>query len=382
MALVLLIGAGLLLRSFRGLQRVSPGFPPEGVLTVELSLPESKYEDEPQVAAFYRELVPELSAIPGVQRAGAGFPLPLSGSNYILSLVVEGKPEPPQGQEPNTNVRFVTPGYLETLDIPRLRGRSIQETDVEGAQPVAVINRTMAEKLWPGEEPIGRRFTFGDPEDDEDPGWRTVVGIVGDVRHDTLDAAPEGEAYIPMAQAPIETASIVVRSAGDPMDLADEVREAVRRVDPELPLASVQTVEQVVAGSLNQQRFNTTLVGIFAALALVLAAVGIYGVISYGVSQRLHEMGLRMALGAGRAEVRGMVVRQGMAVVLAGLAVGLVAAFAATRLLQTFLYGIRATDPLTFVVVPALLALVAFLASWLPATRATRVDPMVALRSE
>jgi putative ABC transport system permease protein len=240
----------------------------------------------------------------------------------------------------------------------------------------------MAEKLWPGEDPIGRRFTFGDPEDDEDPGWRTVVGIVGDVRHDTLDALPENEAYIPMAQAPFDAAWLVVRSAGDPMDLAGEVREAVRRVDPELPLASIETVEQVVAGSLTQQRFNTTLMGIFAALALVLAAVGIYGVVSYGVSQRVHEMGLRMALGAGRGEVRGMVVRQGMAVVLAGVAVGLVASFAATRLLETFLYGIRATDPLTFVVVPAVLALVAFLASWLPAARATRVDPMVALRAE
>ncbi len=381
-ALVLLIGAGLLLRSFRGLQRVSPGFPPEGVLTVDLTLPESKYAGEPQVAAFYRDLVTELRAIPGVERAGAGFPLPLSGRNFILALVLEGKPEPPPGQEPSTNVRFVTPGYLETLAIPRRRGRSIRDSDVAGAPRVVVVNETMAASLWPDEEPIGRRFTFGDPEDPEDPGWMTVVGIVGDVRHATLDAVPENETYVPIEQAPFGAASIVVRSAGDPMDLAGAVRVAVRRIDPELPLGTIETVEQVVAASLNQHRFNTTLVGTFAALALVLAVVGVYGVISYGVSQRVHEMGLRMALGAGRAEVRGMVVRQGMAVVLAGVAVGLAAAFAATRLLQAFLYGIRATDPLTFVVVPAVLALAALVASWLPAHRATRVEPMVALRTE
>ncbi|HEX5760842.1 MAG TPA: ABC transporter permease, partial [Thermoanaerobaculia bacterium] len=375
LTLVLLVSAGLLLRSFAGLSGVSPGFETAGVLTLEVNLPESRYPDEEEegesskVAAFYDQVLADVRAIPGVRSAGAGYPLPLGGSGFVLAFVVEGRPEPPPGQEPNSHIRFVTPGYLETMSIPLLRGRRLLASDREGALPVMVVNRTMAEKTWPGEEALGKRLTFGDPED-EDVEWRTVVGVVGDVRHEALATEPAAETYVPIGQAPSSAATLVVRTDGDPMRLAAPVREAVRRADPDLPVFAVLPLAEVVAQSLAEQRFRTILLALFAGLALVLASVGVYGVISYGVTQRRHEMGLRMALGARREQVQRLVVGQGLRLVLTGAAVGLVGAFLATRLLASFLYGVRATDPLTFAAVPALLAGVALFASWLPARRA------------
>ncbi|MGD2116609.1 MAG: ABC transporter permease, partial [Acidobacteriota bacterium] len=380
-AVVLLVGAGLLLRSLVGLQGISPGFEPAGVMTVQVSLPDSKYPDENDRAAFYRALTERVAALPGVEAAGAGFPLPLGGSNFILDFAVEGRPAPEPNQSPSSHMRFVTPGYLRSLGIPLLRGRPLTAADREDAPRVAVINRTMARRWWPDGDPIGERITFDDPTDPEAE-WVEIVGIVGDVRHTSLAQEPDAETYLSAYQTPRPTAVVTARTAGEPRLLAGALQEAVRQIDPDLPVYRVRTLEEVVAGSLADQRFNATLLGLFALLALVLASVGVYGVISYSVTRRTHEMGLRMALGAERREVRRMVVLQGMRVVGLGVVLGLGGALAAARFLEGLLFGVGTTDPVTLVTVPAVLLLVALLATVLPAVRATRVDPVVALRGE
>ena len=381
-ALVLLVCAGLLIQSFARLSNVDPGFRPEGVLTARISIPESKYPDEERQALFYDQLLERLSAIPGVERAASIYPLPLSGSNMILTFVVQGRPAPPPSEAPNTNIRVISPGYFAVMGIPVIQGRPFEPRDRGGAEQVVIVNQTLAARTWPGESPIGKRITFGDPEDPEDPGWRTVVGVVADVRHDTLDQEKTAEAYWPQAQGPFPDAVLVLRTSGDPVQLAGPLREAVRGADRDLPLERIRPMEQVVAEALAQSRFKTLLLGLFAALALVLAAVGVYGVVSYSVAQRTHEMGIRMALGARPGQVRRMVLIQGMRVVLISSAIGLGAALFATRFLREQVYGVSATDPVTFAVVPLVLFAVALVANWVPAMRATRVDPLEALRYE
>lgn len=381
-ALVLLVCAGLLIQSFARLSGVNPGFEPEGVLTARISIPEFKYPDEERQALFYDQLLERLGAIPGVEAAASIYPLPLSGSNMVLAFVVEGRPVPPPAETPSTNVRMVSPDYFRVMGIPLVQGRAFTDRDRLGAEQVAVINQTMASKIWPGENPLGKRFTFGDPSDPEDPGWRTVVGVVADVRHDTLDQEKVSEAYWPQAQGPSSDTVLVLRTAGDPVQLAGPLREAVRGIDRDLPLERIQPMEQVVSEALAQSRFKTLLLGLFAALALGLAAVGVYGVVSYSVAQRTHEMGIRLALGARPDQVRRMVLLQGMRVVLISSAVGIAAALFATRFLREQVYGVSATDPVTFAVVPLVLLAVALVANWVPALRATRVDPLEALRYE
>jgi putative ABC transport system permease protein len=381
LTLVLLIGAGLLLQSFARLQAVNPGFHPQGVLTVKLELPEAKYPDAKRQIVFYRELLERVRALPGVDQAGFLFPLPLGGNKMILAFSVAGRPDPPPNAVPSTNVRTATPGALQALRVPLRRGRLFDERDNESGMPVLLVNETLAAQVWPGEDPLGKRITF-DNNKDPKARWYTVVGVVGDVRHQALSEEAGAEAYWPQFQDPITSATLLVRGAGDPGRLTAPVREAVRALDPDLPLDKVAPLDDVVAASLAQSRFKAVLLALFAGLALVLALVGVYGVVSYTVSQRTHEIGIRMALGAQRDQVLRLVVRQGMTQVLIGLALGLAGAWFASRFLAGQVYGLSATDPVTFVAVPLGLAAVALVANYLPARRATRVDPLTALRQD
>jgi len=381
LTLVLLVGAGLLIQSFSRLQAVNPGFRPEGALTVQMALPEAKYEEPARQVAFYQGVLERVRALPGVEHAGFLYPLPLSGRNMILAFSIEGRPDPPPNAVPSTNVRAATPGAFPALGVTLRRGRLFDERDNEAGLPVLVINETMAARVWPGENPLGKRITFDDRTDPK-ARWHTVVGVVGDVRHEALSEESGSEAYWPQFQDPIPLATLVVRGPGDPALLTAPIREAVRAIDPDLPLDKVAPLDSVVAASLAQSRFKAVLLALFAGLALVLAIVGVYGVVSYSVAQRTHEIGIRMALGAHRESVLRLVVRQGMTKVLIGLGLGLLGAWYASRFLAGQIYGLSATDPLTFVTVPLALAAVALAANYLPARRATRVDPLVALRRD
>jgi putative ABC transport system permease protein len=381
LTLMLLLGAALLIRSFAHLRAVDPGFRSEGVLTARMDLPPVKYPDAKRQVVFYRTLEERLRAIPGVQDAGFLYPLPLSGSDLILAFTVAGRPAPPPNSEPTTNARAATPGAFKALGIPLRRGRLFDDRDNETAPPVLVINEALAAQVWPHQDPVGQRITFDEVKNPK-ARWYTIVGVVGDVHHQTLSQDSGSEAYWPQYQDPIAGAPLIVRGPGDPARLAGPVRAAVAAVDPDLPLDRVQTMTEVVAASLAQSRFKAVLLALFAGLALVLAMVGVYGVISYSVAQRSHEIGIRMALGAQTGQVLRLVVRQGMTQVLIGLALGLAGAWYASRFLAGQIYGLSATDPLTFVAVPLGLAAVALVANYLPARRATRVDPLDALRQE
>ena len=381
LALALLVAAGLLLRSFARLQGVHPGFRTRGVMTATLSLPSVKYPDDPRLAQFYEQLLDGVRGLPGVQHAATVFPLPLGGGGFVLQYAVEGRPKPEATEVPRADMEMIGPDYFATLDIPVLAGRAFSRRDRVGSQPVVIVSRSLARRIWPGENPLGKRITF-DSTTDPKAVWMSVVGVVGDTRVAALGREPKPQAYWPVLQRPMPDASLVVRAAGAPAVLVAPVRRLVQGLDHDLPLDQVQTLETVVAASLSSNRVKTVLIGVFGALALVLAAVGIYGLVSYTVAQRTHEIGIRVALGAGRRDVLSLIIRQGMTLVAAGLVVGLGISWAASRLVAGQLYEVSATDPLTFAGVPLLLAAVALAANWLPARRATRVDPLEALRSE
>jgi predicted permease len=386
-ALVLLVGAGLLLRSFSRLLAVDPGFRPEGVLTAEIALPVKKFADDERRIAFTRELLDRLQAIPGVQSADTVVPLPLSLYDYTRAFILQGRPEPPPGEETTAHVRLVTPGFFRTLGIRVLRGRVFTFQDDPASVPVILVNKTMADRTWPGENPVGKRLTFGGSGPRADWIWVEVVGVVADIRHQTLDQDGGAEVYVPQLQNPVGgPLSILLKTSGDPARLTGAVREAVRSIDGDLPVERVRTLESLVAESLAGSRFQTVLLGLFSAVALFLAALGVYGVISDSVTQRTHEIGIRMALGARRAEVLALVLRQGMALVLAGVALGLTLAvlllWELSDRVGVYLYRGRALDPAILVTVPLVLLAVALVANWLPARRATRVEPSVALRAE
>lgn len=377
-ALVLLVGAGLMIKSFIRLQAVDPGFKPERILAVDLALPSVKYKEAPQQVAFWDQLLGRVSQLPGVERAAAVTALPLSGG-AILSFDIEGRPAPPAGQEPDAEYRVVTPGYFETMGISLARGSGFTEQHTSNVPAVTIINETLARKYFPGEDPIGKRINLGNPETSP---WRTIIGVVRDIRQQALEEEPYPQMYAPYAQFPSRAMTLVARTSSNPSGLVPIIRSELSSMDKDQPLFNVRTMEQVMSESISRQRFNMLLIAIFACVGLVLASVGIYGVMSYVVTLRTHEIGVRMALGASARDVLKMVVRQGMILAFAGTGVGLVAAFLLTRLISSLLFDVRATDPLTYILISVLLIAIALLACFIPARRATRVDPMVALRYE
>jgi putative ABC transport system permease protein len=372
LALLLLIGAGLLIRSLERLQQVHPGFNPKNLLTMDISLPDSKYSDPHRQVAFFEQLLRHIETLPGVQSAGAVNPY------NVLSFTVEGRTPSTRSEQLTGKVRWATPHYFRTMGIPLLKGRGFTERDNEKAPKVILINQTMARRYFGGEDPLGKRMIIGWGV----PEWRQIVGVVGDVKYDRLDAEAGDEFYVPHAQVPLTWMRLVVRGTGNLTNMAAALRAAVASLDKDLPVSNLRTMEQVLAESVAQPRFRTLLLGVFAGLALILAAVGLYGVMTYSVAQRTDEIGIRMALGAERRDVLELVVGQGMTLVLTGVAIGLAAAFALTRVLSSLLYGVRATDLTTFLAVSLLLVAVALLACYIPARRAAAVDPIVALRYE
>jgi putative ABC transport system permease protein len=381
LAVVLLAGAGLLIRSFARLQEVDPGFQPARVTTFNLELPTSRYSD-PKLRQATAALLERLRALPGVDSVGAAvYGMPFSGNVNVLDFTVVGRPPRPVGHDDSMRVGTASPDYFKTLGIRVVRGRAFSPRDRAGAPPVVVINETAVRQFFPGEEPLGRRIELGMKINGVAQGGE-VVGVISDFKQDSLEEKIEPQLFVPYDQLPMESLGVVVRSTADPRTVASAVQGTVRALDPDLPVYDLQPMTERVAGATSQSRFYMLLLGGFAAVALLLAAVGIYGVTAYGVRQRTQEIGIRMALGASRDRVLRMVVGQGMALALAGAAAGLAGALLATRGLHSLLYEISASDPPTFVAVPAVLLAVAALASYLPARRAALTEPQLALKGE
>ncbi|HYK22874.1 MAG TPA: ABC transporter permease [Pyrinomonadaceae bacterium] len=396
LAVVLLVGGGLMLKSFVRLLRVDPGFQPNQVLRLDLALPDAKYQEPQQQTAFYNELIARLQGLPGVQSVGATTQTPLSPGDNWSAFAIEGRPDPPKGQQQQAAIRAVSDDYFRTMQIPLRQGRFFSNADARVALPLirwfeqqpfpqhfnepqpppaVIVNETMARLYWPNEDPVGRRLRILFSP------WLTVVGVVGDVRHSGLNTRPNPEIYLSQLQEPQSSMAVMVRTNGDPLLLAAVAREQVNAIDKDLPV-KVMTMNQILSESVAGQRFNTLLLGIFASLALVLATIGVFGVIHYSVAQRTHEIGIRIALGAQRGDVFRLIVGQGLMLALVGVGLGAAGALALTRLITGLLYGVSPTDGPTFVLVSLIVTTVALLACYMPARRATKVDPLIALRYE
>jgi predicted permease len=397
LAVVLVIAAGLLLRSFDRLLRIEPGFQVKNLLTVNINLPSSRYQDNMRVTAFYDQLLEQVRVLPGVDSAAATIGLPLTGAYGDTNFQIEGRPDNggvvdqsiPPDRSAYGHVYYwqVTPDYFKTMGIAVRQGRTLQASDDANAPPVVVINETMARSFWPNESPLGKRIQlFWSPS--QKGSLAQIIGVVRDVSLHQLNEETQPEAYLPQAQGPMVAGwtargmSLVVRTASDPLALAEAVRSEVRGLDSAVPVFGVSTAEQVLGQTVAQARFNLILLGLFAVVALLLAAVGIFGILANAVRQRTHEMGIRLALGARPGAVFRLVIRQGMGLAGMGLGIGLGGAFALTRYLESLLYGVKSTDPVTFGGVALLLLVVALVACWIPARRATKVDPMAALRQD
>jgi putative ABC transport system permease protein len=382
MAFVLLVGSGLLVRSFDRLLRVEPGFRTDGLFTARLLLPRTRYADEAKQAAFLGQVVDRLSAMPSVRSAAVVSDAPLGDSPPYVSFSIQGQPAPPAGTVHDVELFSASPAYFGTLEIPLVQGRLFDGSDRSDAPPVAVVNQEAARRYFGGRSPVGARLTFDEPTDSAVQ-WMTVVGVVGDIHHASLGEPPYPQVYLPVAQSPGRWVVLVARTDGrDPLALGPATRRAVSSLDPDLALSELSTMEQRISDTTARPRVSAIVLGSFAVTALLLAAIGIYGVVSYGVLQRTRELGIRMALGAGEGTVLAMVLRQGMAPVVLGIAVGIAAAWAATRVLRGLLFQVGATDPVTFLAVTIFLGVAALLACYLPARRAARSDPVIALRAE
>ena len=381
LSVVLLAGAGLLFRSFQNLHSVNTGFTPEQVLTARLSPAGESYRNDTNLISYFQNVTTRIAAVPGVREVGVINTLPLQ-KGPTLRFRVEGRPPLPVDKWPPANYRTVSPNYFHVMNIPVLQGRTFRDGDTEQVPTVLMVNQSLVEKNFGGENVIGRRINFGRTDSNQQPIWLEIVGVVADVKNQELKEQPEPEFYFSTLQGPFTTMSIVIRSTVEPTSLVSAVRQAVAEVDKTVPVADIETMERLVSESVMQPRFNMVLLGLFSAIALLLSAAGIYGVTAYTVTQRTHELGIRIALGAQLADVLRLIIGQGLAVIMIGIAIGLVAAFALTRLLKSLVFGVTTTDPLTFLAITLLLSVVAILACYVPARRATKVDPLVALRYE
>jgi putative ABC transport system permease protein len=392
LALVLLVTAGLTVRSFLRLQQVDPGFSPSGVLSLQMTLSRGRYGDPERIARFYTEALDRLGALPGVTGAAAVEYLPLSGLDGSTGFYIEGRPSPARADEQQTHYRSVSGGYFTVMRIELAAGRHFSDRDAAGGPRVAIVNEAMARRYWPGENPIGRRVALDfeamkfhpdrAPDLDIPSGMREIVGIVRDIRHGSLRSSPVPEVYVPYQQRPTGDMTLVLRSSGDPLALAAPAREMIRAIDPNQPIAHVETLSNLLAASVAPPRTNFLLLSVFAAVALLLAMVGVYGLLSYTVVQRTPELGIRLALGGQPGNIRLLILREGLRLVLAGVLFGVPAALALAHTLRSLLFGVSATDAVTLAGAVATLVAVASIATYIPARRATRVDPMEALRSD
>ncbi len=389
LGLVLLAGTGLLLKSLNRISEVNPGFQPHGVITAALSLPQTRYETPAKQMAFFRNALDRLSREPAITAAGAGYPLPFTGNNSSASFQIEGRPDSPGNPGPHGDIRNVSPGYFTALGIPLLKGRLFTDDDRQGSQLIAVIDENLAKEYWPGEEPLGKHIRT---RSRDNAPWATIVGVVRHIRFDQLagqessaggsQSSSKGVYYFPIFQTEAPYGFLIAKSTANPAQVFDAIRRAVRDADPTQPISNLKSMDLRISESLGPQRFAANLVAVFAGLALVLSAVGLYGLISYSVAQRTNEIGIRVALGAGRSDVLGMVLSQGIRLAAVGSVIGIVVGVVLMRVMRSFLYGVSAADPMSFLGATVLLIAVVLLACYVPARRATKVDPMVALRYE
>jgi putative ABC transport system permease protein len=379
-SLILLIGAGLMIRSFMRLQEVNLGFNPDRLLTMNLQLSRTKFPEGRQVATFYNDLFRRVESLPGVKSVGATSAIFIEALPNSSNFTIEGRPPLPAAEQIEAPLDSVSPNYFRTMGIRLLKGREFNDRDGPDSPNVVIINNTFSQRFWPVEDPLGKRFKFGGP--DSRAPWLSIVGVVADMRRTGFEADVRCETFLPYSQNPVRFATLVVRTANDPLKLAATVRDAIWAMNADQPVSHIGTVDQLLDQMMAQRRLNMVLFGIFAGVALILAAVGIYGITSYSVTQRTHEIGIRMTLGADSGDVLRLILGHGALLASTGVAVGLIGALLLTRVMSSLLYEVSATDPTTFAVISLILITVALLASYVPAHRATKVDPMVALRYE